>query len=955
MALYSRDMQEKDEKRTMIQLYQNFYKEAKEAYGEKIIVLMQVGKFFEMYDILDSDTNTSPTNLREAASMLEITVSETPLQDKKVKLFAGFPEQSVKKYERIIIKQGFRGVFITQEKQGTKVTKREVSNIVSAGTFTDVEEDVKDRWLWSFFCEVSETDYLFHSAAINCSTGQIILGNTTVSARNEHFQADEIYLALSTYEPSEVIIWFDSQGFDADISEQFIRESFHLSPAISLHIRKHIALKGAAKREEDILIRAFAKERALLFNQLDLARKPELRSVLAHLLAFVEEHNPALIMSLQMPTDFQASNHVRLGNHMLEQIGMISSVPQECYFHFFNNGIKTACGRRALRLRLLQPIKDVAILRQRVKVIEGWQKGPLEAKQKVIHGLKKVYDIERLYRKLNLKSISVGDVWKLLSSIFSIHEIVEGAAACSYSANSALNIKEIESRWSLERLEACGSLGNGFGSTHPWKLGYLLEQDTYEQQWNSVKKEADSLLDSFKTIVPDGLQIVALPDAPFSFTATKTRCDKAAKAFTFRVEDNHGTFYVRGPIIDELNKKALVIQRSWMLDYTQAWNQEIAHLIQILEMQFPILLEIISTIDVDLTLAIKGEEYGYCLPVYLEGNTSGFSARGLRHGILERIRKEVSYIPHDIALGLTDESVIASSENGVLLFGVNSSGKSSLMKAIGLATLMAQAGCPVPATSFSIVPFSSIFTRILGNDNLWAGMSSFVVEMTEFRSILQYADSHSLVLGDELCAGTETASAAALVAAGLECLIEKDACFFFATHLHELHRFPELETRRGLKWLHLHVEYNQETGSLIYNRQMQEGSGSMMYGLEVCRALRMPSNFLEKATEFRRRISGLKAEGALGSPISRYNSSVIRNACEICKTQGSFELEVHHLVPQKVAKKNRGKIAPGVSMNQKSNLVVLCEKCHTNHHKGVLNIEGWKDTSSGRILSYTIV
>ena len=949
-----REMSGKEDKKTMIQLYQNFYKEATEAYGEKVIVLMQVGKFFEMYDILDTETNTSPTNLREAASLLEISVSETPLQDKKAKLFAGFPEQSVKKYERIIIRQGYRGIFITQEKQGAKVTKREISNIVSAGTFTEVEEEVKDRWLWSFFCEMTDTDYLFHSAAINCSTGQIILGNTTVSARNEHFQADDIYLALSTYEPAEVIVW---TGDDCSLTEQFIRESFHLSPSIALFIRRYPALKGAAKREEDILIKSFAKEKALLFSQLDLARKPELRTVLALLLSFVEEHNPSLIVGLQIPTDFQASDHVRLGNHMLEQVGMIGiDRPQECYFHYFNSGIRTACGRRALRMRLLQPIKDIAILRKRVKTIEGWQKGPVSSKQCVLNGLKKVYDIERLYRKLNLRSIQISDVWKLLCSIYAIHEIVEGAAACSYIANPALDILNVEKTWDLNSLEMMKQFeGNGFTAMmHPWIQDKFPQQDEFQQKWLKVKDEAYKQLETFKAIVPDGLQIVELPDAPFSFTATKTRCEKVAKHYNLnlRVDDIHGTFYLRSPSIDELNKNALQIQRSWMLDYTYIWNTEITNLSKILEIQFPIILEIISTVDIDLMLAAKAEEYGYCLPTYLEGEKSGFSAVGLRHGILERIRKEVSYVPHNISLGSLAEKDIGSSENGILLFGVNSSGKSSLMKSIGLSVLMAQAGCPVPASSFNLVPYSSIFTRILGNDNLWAGMSSFVVEMTEFRSILQYSDSGSLVLGDELCAGTETASAAALVASGLECLLEKDVSFFFATHLHELHRFPELETRHGLKWLHLSVEYNSNSGVLVYNRQMQEGSGSMMYGLEVCRALRMPSAFLEKATEFRRRLNGQAIGGALGAPLSHYNSSVIRKSCEVCKKPGSHDLEVHHLVPQEVAKKKKKMVSPGIHMNQKSNLAVLCEECHTKHHKGLLEIEGWLDTSSGPILSF---
>ena len=169
------------EAKGMIELYQGFYKDAKEKYGDKIVVLMQVGKFFEMYDSCPIATGESQTNIREASALLEISVSETPISVKKGqpthnKLFSGFPDYVVKKYERILIRQGYRGVFITQEKEG-KVYKREVSNIVSAGTFAEEEADygeppILDRWLWAFFCEEADNEMLVHSAAISCATGK---------------------------------------------------------------------------------------------------------------------------------------------------------------------------------------------------------------------------------------------------------------------------------------------------------------------------------------------------------------------------------------------------------------------------------------------------------------------------------------------------------------------------------------------------------------------------------------------------------------------------------------------------------------------------------------------------------------------------------------------------------------------------------------------------------------
>ena len=942
----------------MIELYQGFYKEAKEKYGDKIVVLMQVGKFFEMYDSCAIATGESQTNIREASALLEISVSETPISVKKGqpthnKLFSGFPDYVVKKYERILIRQGYRGVFITQEKEG-KAYKREVTNIVSAGTFAEEEADygeppILDRWLWAFFCEEAD-DLLIHSAAISCATGKIIMGNTMAGSSSN----DDIYLALSTYEPAEVIVWHSGEP---TVDTAKLRDMFHLSYDIPLHIRSYVKQKGAVQREEDILIRAFAMERAMLFSELQIDRKPDSRRVLAHLLAFVEEHNPALIKSLKLPTDFQASEFVRLGNHTLEQVGMINKnkdKQNECYFHYFNK-VQTACGRRALRQRLLQPLKNVAVLRNRIAIIDQWRK--CAGKSEVITGLKKVYDIEKLYRRLQLKTSTVADIWKLLSSVFAVEEVLAGTELAGFPETNdgkAIRqlIKNIQQRWNLNTLALVRD-AKEVECVNPWSSGISPALESLENQWITSKAEYASILAECRTIVADAFQPTREDDRPFAVYGTKTRCDKVLKAKvltpTLRMEEVKGHYYLRSNEIDALNKCGLTILKGWEKEWATIWQQELTELGTRLLEVFPQIVAFISETDVNLNLAVLAEEYGYCSPLYEEGDHSGIYAEGLRHGILEQIRRHVAYIPHTVALGSLakeNSSLTAVAEGGILLFGVNSSGKSSLMKAIGLSVLMAQAGCPVPATEFKIVPYSSIFTRILGNDNLWAGMSSFVVEMTEFRNILEYSDARSLVLGDELCAGTETSSAASLVAAGLECLLEKRASFFFATHLHELQRFPELMSMKELRWLHLRVRFDTVSGTLIYDRDLQEGCGQMNYGLEVCRALRMPTAFLDKATAFRRRLQGVAP--VLNAPQSRYNSSVIRRVCSICKNDASAELEVHHIIHQETAVD--GFVAPGIKKNHAGNLTVLCEGCHTKHHTGEIDIIGWQDTSAGKVL-----
>jgi DNA mismatch repair protein MutS len=364
-------------------------------------------------------------------------------------------------------------------------------------------------------------------------------------------------------------------------------------------------------------------------------------------------------------------------------------------------------------------------------------------------------------------------------------------------------------------------------------------------------------------------------------------------------------------------------------------------------------------LDTDVALAACAEEYGYVRPVYeevadeAEANArSGLAVVGLRHPILERVHSETPYISHSIALGslASAASAAASADQGILLYGVNAAGKSSLSKAIGLAVLMAQIGMPVPATEMRIAPYKSLFTRILGNDNLWAGMSSFVVEMTEFRSILKAAGPTTLVLGDELCAGTETVSAIAIVGAGIQTLVGKGAQFVFATHLHELMTMPELAAplaTGAVRAYHLSVVPDMR-GRLIYDRKLKEGSGSPIYGLEVCRGLDMDAGFLEAAMGIRRRLEGARGFAAT----SRYNAAIPVQACSVCgKTQGT--LETHHIRPQAAADA-KGRVEPGRHKNEAGNLVVLCESCHDAHHRGDLEIRGWVATTEGRVLDLSV-
>jgi DNA mismatch repair protein MutS len=222
-----------------------------------------------------------------------------------------------------------------------------------------------------------------------------------------------------------------------------------------------------------------------------------------------------------------------------------------------------------------------------------------------------------------------------------------------------------------------------------------------------------------------------------------------------------------------------------------------------------------------------------------------------------------------------------------------------------------------------------VFTRILGNDNLFKGLSTFAVEMTELRTILTQADENSLVLGDELCSGTESDSALSIFTAGLEILNKRESTFLFATHFHEIVNYTEIKAMTNMRMMHMAVYYNKETRVLVYDRKLREGSGDSMYGLEVCKSLNLPADFLQRAHDIRTKYHP-EQQSLLALTPSHFNAQKLVGNCEICKTHKASE--VHHLQHQKKAKETNAYIQT-FHKNHVANLLNICEGCHKAIHQ----------------------
>jgi DNA mismatch repair protein MutS len=218
--------------------------------------------------------------------------------------------------------------------------------------------------------------------------------------------------------------------------------------------------------------------------------------------------------------------------------------------------------------------------------------------------------------------------------------------------------------------------------------------------------------------------------------------------------------------------------------------------------------------------------------------------------------------------------------------------------------------------------------------------------MTELREILQSAGPDSLVLGDEVCSGTESVSATAIVGASLTHLHSRGAKFIFATHLHGLLEIPSLKALSHLSVWHLKVRYDPATDRLLYERTLTPGPGNSLYGLEVARAMNLPEEVLTLAHGLRRDLLGTRTE--MDAPGSNWNSEIQRRACEICGEATVRDLEVHH-IRQRSEANGHGVFDDGAHQDHLRNLVVLCEACHDKAHNGQLQIGPMIQTSEGSV------
>lgn len=896
----------------MIQRYQEAWNTYTEKYGPRTAVLYQVGGFFEIYDIENPTTGKTRCNIKELADLCQLVLAVKTLEDGQQTLFGGFPDHALPKFERTLVQAGYTVVVFVQKKDSKgAVESRIVDHISSPGCYM---EGNKERRLVGVVLEritggPSALQKVYWAAA----AFDVATGSTWFV---EGVERDRLHQFLCTYPPSELVIWTD--GLSSVAQE--------LKASCTVCHLKCLGSPSAALDEA-----ALAKVWSRPVYMAAVGRLPQARRCLGALMDFVVDHMPHALKDLDGPVGWTPENEVRLGNAALEQLGVVNLRDPAQSLLGIMDKCRSSAGKRLLRARLMRPRSDIEGLRSLTAAFANIPTGTDTDKY-----LRSMYDTSRIFRRLELGTATIGDMACLIRSYEASASLLK---LWGREPDLVDHLQTILGSWDVHVLQTLSKEAVTIPTSGLPLNDFPDSVTTVFEVGRALRAEVDALCGQYSSAlnsgkVNDTLYIDEADGGGFRISGTKRRINSAHAILrdmgdtTAKITPYKTSAVLETSALLDISERHQAWYADWSRIWIDTWSTVIADFVSA-NREAHRRIEV-ACADIDVTWTVHGlsTAWGWTIPEYVTSDDAWVQGEGLRHPLIELVNRTVPYVAQTVGLGLE--------HSGLLLYGMNASGKSSLMKSIGLCTILAQCGFPVPASKFRIAPFRAIFTRILGNDNLWAGLSSFAVEMTEFREILRLADSHSLVLGDELCSGTESLSATALVAAGIETLVSRRAKFLFATHLHELAGL--IGTNTGVQISHLAVHYDDATDTLVYDRVMKPSSGSALYGLEVCRALDMPVDFIERAAAIRKRLTSTPHT-------SVYSSESVVDCCGVC---GSSEaLETHHIRQQ------AGFSGPEVDLNAPHNLVCLCDTCHDDHHAGRLDISGWEDTAAGRRLVWS--
>ena len=790
------------------------------------VLLFRCGDFYETYaqDAVEASqilgiTLTRRNNGKNGAAALEM---------------AGFPHHALDAYLPKLIRAG-RRVAICDQLEDPKLTKtlvkRGITELVTPGVA--MSDNVLQNKENNFLAAVHFGKGAWGLSFLDISTGEYLIAEGP---------ADHIDKLLANFAPKEVLI------------ERGRRQQFGLSFGNRYCLRELDDWVFTEEFAREQLNRHFKVRNLKGFGVDHLHNGKVAAGAILEYLAETLHNNISHISSIRM---IDEERYVRLDKFTVRNLELVSANSEDGTSLL--DVIDHTCspmGARLLRRWMLFPLKDTAAINRRLDVVDHLFRYP-DTGQDLTESLQRMGDVERLISKAAVGRINPREVLSLGQALRLMEPIKN---ICSQADNQQLQ-----------------EIGNGIDLCAELREEILrtLRPDTpmLVSKGGVIAQGVNSELDELRSIAYSGkdylMQIQQREAEETGISSLKiaynnvfgyylevrnTFKDKVPETWIRKQTLVNAERYIT-PELKEYEEKILGAEDKILALETRLFGELAQSIIKYVPaIQNNAML--VSRLDCLLSFSQVARERKYVRPVVDDSNIIDIHEG--RHPVIEtQMAPGDSYISNNVFIDSDSQQIL-------IITGPNMAGKSALLRQTALITLMAQMGCYVPAESARIGMVDRIFTRVGASDNISAGESTFMVEMTEAASILNNLTPRSLVLFDELGRGTSTYDGISIAWAIVEYIHEHPqahARTLFATHYHELNEMAQSFSRIR----NYNVSVREVDGKVLFLRKLVPGGSEHSFGIHVAEMAGMPRSIVKRAGAILKEME----ESGSGKSISR--------------------------------------------------------------------------------------
>ena len=788
------------------------YRRLRSSIPADTLLLFRLGDFYELFF----------EDAKEASGLLNVALTKrngVPM--------CGVPYHAAQTYIAKLIKAGRRVAICdqTSEPQPGKIVSRDITQIISAGTVSDL--DLLEAKRANYLGAVYVDDRVFGFAYADLTTGEFRL----TQLQDRQALLDE----LARVSPSELLVSDEQKTQFKEITGALGYDSyaFLLEQAI-FTLCEHFKTKSLDGFGCTHMPQAVAAAGAIVHYL-----KHSLRRKIDHLTS----------LRCDAPSDYVLLDAATQTNLELVE----SRSARDTSLLAVLDRTVTPMGGRKLRDWILQPLRNLTELERRQQMIADLLQEP-DLLASIRAELKSIRDIERAAGRLSQASGNARDLVALKTSLQQIPklkgELQKLLDRLVFGANQVKEGEKVELL--AQRLQneieemppLTDKLAKALTDDPPLALkeggifcdGYDVDLDALRQASREGKNWISHLQE--REIAATGIKSLKVRyNSVFGYfiEVTKSNLASVPAHYTRKQTTVGGERFVT-PELKEMEAKILgADEHARQLEYQLFQKLRDETLRELGPIQQT--AAAIATLDVICALAETARLFRYCRPQL--NDSLRLIIKDGRHPVLDQNLVEEKFVPNDTALDGENLRV-------AIVTGPNMAGKSTYIRQVALIVLMAQIGSFVPAESAEIGLVDRIFTRVGANDDLARGQSTFMVEMNETSNIVNNATERSLVILDEIGRGTSTFDGLSIAWSVAEFLHDKiKARTLFATHYHELTKLAE--ERGGV--CNFNVAVREWNDQIIFLRKIVPGGADKSYGIQVARLAGLPKEILDRAKE----------------------------------------------------------------------------------------------------------